>query len=138
MAATSGNTHITDGVTYSQEMCDEYLGWINEMQRDYDWMTGVNKTYKLRSYDCGDDGVFSNPTDADDWTGAGGHDFYPAWRTDNPDVTAVVQSDVNTYPYEQWDYFTNHRSDYDADAAQIKTDLDLMKARHVEMLATVD
>ena len=137
MAATSGNSHITDGAIFTQAQCDDYLTHITELQRDWDWMTGVNKTYKLRSYDY-DGTTFSNPTDGDDFTGAGGHDFYPAWRTDNPDVTAVVQSDVNTYPYEQWDYFTNHRSDYDADAAQIKTDLDLMKARHVEMLATVD
>ncbi len=137
MAATSGNTHITNGVIYTQAQCDDYLTHITELQREWDWMTGVNKTYKLRSYDY-DGTTFSNPTDDADFTGAGANDFYPAWRTANPDVTEVVQSDEDTYPYEQWDYFTNDNTQWNADAAQVKIDLDVMKATHVEMLATVD
>ena len=137
MAATSGNTHIDDGVTYSQEMCDEYLGWINEMQRDYDWMTNVNKTYMLKNYDY-DGTTFTKTTDDIEWTGAGASAFYPAWRTANPDVTAVVQGNQATYAYEQWDYYTNSRTEHDADAVEIGKDLDIMKATHVEMLATVD
>ncbi len=137
MPATSGNSHITDGFIFTQAECDSYLAEINTLETEWQWMTGVNKTYKLRTYDY--DGTnFSNPVDGIDWTGAGANEFYPAWRTDNPTVTAVVQSDVNTYPYEQWNYFTNQNTQYNADAAQLKTDLDIMKATHVEMLATVD
>ncbi len=137
MAATSGNTHITDGETYSQAQCDEYLGYINDLKLDHDWMTGVNKTYMLKNYDY-DGTTFTKTTDDIEWTGAGASAFYPAWRTDNPDVTAVVQGNQATYAYEQWDYYTNSRTEHDADAVEIGKDLDIMKATHVEMLATVD
>jgi len=137
MAATSGNSHITDGAIFTQATCDSYLAEITALELEHDWMTGVNKTYTLRTYTY--DGTnFSNPVDADDWTGAGANAFYPAWRTDNPTVTAVVQSDVNTYPYEQWNKFTNQNSDWNATAVLIAEDITIMKAQHTEMLATVD
>lgn len=137
MAATSGNTHITDGMIFLQADCDSYLEEINTLETQWEWMTGVTKTYTLRTYDY-DGSDFSNPVTGDNYTGAGADGFYPAWRTANPDVTAVVQNDFDTYPYEQWNYYTNQNTQYNADAAQIKTDLDKMKATHVEMLATVD
>ncbi len=136
MAATTGNTHITDGDVFTQETCDEYLAEITDMELDHDWKTGVNKTYTMRTYEF--DGTdFINPVDSDDYTGAGAYDFYPAWRTANPDVTEVVQSDANTYPYNQWKEFSETATWVQL-AAELADLIVVFKATHAEMLATVD
>ena len=137
MAATTGNTHITDGDVFTQAECDAKLAEITDMELDHDWKTGVNKTYTMRNYEF--DGTdFTNPVDGDDYTGAGANDFYPAWRTANPDVTAVVQSDENTYPYNQWNAFTNENATWVHEAGVLADLIVVEKAAHVEMLATVD
>ena len=138
MAATSGNTHIEDGKVFTQAECDAYQVLIDDVQSSWDWMTGVTRDYTLRTgtwnesakdYENFQDGVTINV--------AGAHEWYPEWRNANPDITEVSATE-GSQAWGQWDYFTNRRSDWDAEAAQMKTDLDIMKATKVEMLATVD
>ena len=140
MAATSGNTHIADGLVFIQSDCDAYLVKINALETEWEWITGVNKTYKLKT-GTWDGSELTNMQEGAsntlDHTLAGAHDYYPAWRTANPDITAVSDV-VNSQSYDQWNKFTNDRSTWDSDAATLKSDVDIMKATHVEMLATVD
>ena len=141
MAATSGNTHITDGALYTQDLCDDYLAEITELEGKWEWMTGVVKAWTLRRYTH--DGTNftgfeeSSATIDGHETYAGAHFFLPHWRTGNPDVTEVT-SDPRTHSYDQWNKFTNDRTGWDAIAAELKSDIDIMKATHAEMLATVD
>lgn len=140
MAATSGNSYITDGMVYTQAECDTYLAEINALENKHDWMTGVTKTYKLKSYSFVDGELVNGVEASDDsldHTLAGAHDYYPWWRTQAPDVTEVT-ADPSTHSYDQWNMFTNDRTQWDADAATLNTDIIQMKATHTEMLATVD
>jgi len=142
MAATSGNTHIEDGRVFTQAECDDYLATITEGEGMWEWATGVTKAWVLRTY-THDGTNFTGKTDDASATidghptYAGAHFFLPHWRTGNPDVTEVT-SDPRTHSYDQWNKFTNDRSTWDAEAAALKTDVDIMKLTHVEMLATVD
>jgi len=138
MAATSGNTHIEDGKVYTQAECDAYQVLIDDVQSSWDWMTGVTRDYTLRT------GTYNSTTkDYENFQAgvtinvAGAHEWYPEWRNANPDITEVSATE-GSQAWGQWDYFTNRRSDWDAEAAQMKIDLDIMKATKVEMLATVD
>ena len=140
MAATSGNTHITDGMVFTQAECDEYQIAIDNLQINWNWRTGVNGTYKLKSGTWNGSELINMQEGSGDTlthTLAGAHEYYPAWRTANPDVTGISGT-AGSQSYDQWNKFTNDRSTWDAEAAEIKTDLDKMKATHVEMLATVD
>ena len=140
MAATSGNTHITDGMVFTQAECDEYQVAIDNLQINWNWRTGVNGTYKLKSGTWNGSELSNMQEGSGDTlthTLAGAHEYYPAWRTANPDVTGISGT-AGSQSYDQWNKFTNDRSTWDAEAADIKTDLDKMKATHVEMLATVD
>mgnify|MGYP003314870517 CR=1 FL=1 len=140
MAATSGNTHITDGMVFTQAECDEYQVAIDNLQINWNWRTGVNGTYKLKSGTWNGSELINMQEGSGDTlthTLAGAHEYYPAWRTANPDVTGISGT-AGSQSYDQWNKFTNDRSTWDAEAAEIKTDLDKMKATHVEMLATVD
>mgnify|MGYP001156692471 FL=1 len=140
MAATSGNTHITDGMVFTQAECDEYQVAIDNLQINWNWRTGVNGTYKLKSGTWNGSELINMQEGSGDTlthTLAGAHEYYPAWRTANPDVTGISGT-AGSQSYDQWNKFTNDRSTWDAEAADIKTDLDKMKATHVEMLATVD
>ena len=140
MAATSGNTHITDGMVFTQAECDEYQVAIDNLQINWNWRTGVNGTYKLKSGTWNGSELINMQEGSGDTlthTLAGAHEYYPAWRAANPDVTGISGT-AGSQSYDQWNKFTNDRSTWDAEAADIKTDLDKMKATHVEMLATVD
>ena len=140
MAATSGNTHITDGMVFTQAECDEYQVAIDNLQINWNWRTGVNGTYKLKSGTWNGSELINMQEGSGDTlthTLAGAHEYYPAWRTANPDVTGISGT-AGSQSYDQCNKFTNDRSTWDAEAADIKTDLDKMKATHVEMLATVD
>ena len=140
MAATSGNTHITDGMVFTQAECDEYQVAIDNLQINWNWRTGVNGTYKLKSGTWNGSELINMQEGSGDTlthTLAGAHEYYPAWRTRYPDITEISGT-VGSASWEQWDYFTNRRSDWDAEAAQMKTDLDIMIATKVEMVATVD
>lgn len=141
MAATTGNTHIEDGMEYTQETCDAYLAEIQELEGTWEWRSGVVKAWTLRRWQH--DGTnFTTYEDSDATidghpTYAGAHFFLPHWRTGNPDVTEIT-SDPRTHSYGQWDLFTNNRATWDAQVDQLRADIDIMKATHVEMLATVD
>jgi hypothetical protein len=141
MAATSGNTHITDGMIFTQETCDSYLAEINTAEERWEWMTGVTKAWVLKKY-THDGSAFTGSTASSETidgheTYAGSHFFLPHWRTANGSVTEVT-ADPETHSYDQWNKFTNDRSAWDSEAATLKSDFDIMKATHVEMLATVD
>ena len=136
MAATSGNSHITDGMVFTQAECDEYQLVVDRLQQEWDWMTGVTRDYVLRT-GTWNGSEYENFQAGETYTGAGAVAWYPGWRTKNPDVTEVSATE-GSQAWAQWDYFTNRRSDWDAEAAQKKADLDIMKATKVEMLATVD
>ena len=142
MAATSGNTYIEDGRVFTQAECDTYLAEINTIKKRWEWMTGVEGTYKLRT------GTWNSSTNQYDnlqetsgdeltHTLKGAHEYYPAWRERYPDITEQSDSEGSA-SWGQWDYFTNRRSDWVAEAAQIKIDYEQMEATHTEMLATVD
>ena len=139
MAATSGNTHITDGVVFTQEQCDDYQTTIDKVQKNWNWMTGVNATYTLTKVSWNGSALVEETPDDDciHENINGAHEYYPAWRTRYPDITEISGT-TGSASWEQWDYFTNRRSDWDAEAAQMKTDLDTMIATKVEMVATVD
>ena len=139
MAATSGNTHITDGMVFTQAECDEYQVAIDNLQINWNWRTGVNGTYKLKSGTWNGSALVEETPDDDciHENIDGAHEYYPAWRTANPDVTGISGT-AGSQSYDQWNKFTNDRSTWDAEATALKADVDIMKATHVEMLATVD
>ncbi len=125
---------LKEGVTHTQADCDTYLAEITNYQNTHDWMSGVSKTYSMTRNDWnGTELVFESNYD---YTGAGALDFYPAWRVENPSVTEVG-SDQDSHTWEQWDYFTNRRSDWDAEAATLGEDLGEMRNHHAEMLASI-
>ena len=137
MAATSGNTHITDGMVFTQAECDEYQVAIDNLQINWNWRTGVNGTYKLKSGTWNGSELINMQEGSGDTlthTLAGAHEYYPAWRTANPDVTGISGT-AGSQSYDQWNKFTNDRSTWDSEAATLKADVDIMKATHVEMLA---
>ena len=92
MAATSGNTHITDGMVFTQAECDEYQVAIDNLQINWNWRTGVNGTYKLKSGTWNGSELIKMQEGSGDTlthTLAGAHEYYPELSPANPDVTGI-------------------------------------------------
>ena len=128
---------VQDGQTFTQAECDTYLATITVYKNTHDWMSGVTKTYQKKKMDWDGSALGNETTPADaTYTGDGAHGYYPEWRTANPDVTAIG-SDENSHSWGQWNYFTNSRSDWDAEVSTLGEDIGIMENHHAEMLATI-
>ena len=128
---------VQDGKIHTQAECDAYLATINELKHGHDWMSGVEETYQLRTFDWDGSALVNEQKPADaTYTGNGAHGYYPEWRAANPDVTAVGSHD-NSVSYDQWNSFTNERDDWDAEVVQLGKDIGIMENHHAEMIASI-
>ena len=77
---------------FTQAECDEYLTTITALKLNHDWLSGVDKTYPLKSYTYDDaTDTWINPVDeGSTFVGAGAPAWFTAWRIDNPDAVEIT------------------------------------------------
>jgi len=130
---------------FTQAECDEYLTTITALKLNHDWLSGVDKTYPLKSYTYDDaTDTWINPVDeGSTFVGAGAPAWFTAWRIDNPDAVEITsEAEAAANPtcaaWTGWNEYVNDNDTYIAALNTMGEDIGKMESTHATMLATIE
>lgn len=130
---------------FTQAECDEYLTTITALKLNHDWLSGVDKTYPLKSYTYDDaTNTWINPVDeGSTFVGAGAPAWFTAWRIDNPDAVEITsEAEAAANPtcaaWTGWNEYVNDNDTYIAALNTMGEDIGKMESTHATMLATIE
>lgn len=130
---------------FTQAECDEYLTTITALKLNHDWLSGVDKTYPLKSYTYDDaTNTWINPVDeGSTFVGEGAPAWFTAWRIDNPDAVEITsEAEAAANPtcaaWTGWNEYVNDNDTYIAALNTMGEDIGKMESTHATMLATIE